>query len=891
MIGMHLNKMKNFFKTTFLLLLIGSFLPQLRGQQINKKHQLIYDVDQLKTGAFLNDFMMIGPFPNLLPEGVTEYFHLDATCLGFAKDYLASVGGEKEAAPYIGQTVTYDDGKKLTWEKVHSATDIVDLKKIFTPNDKVVAYAAIWIESDKDVEKLMGIGSNDGVKVWLNSKLLIKVHKPRTVTIDAEYLKLNLKKGKNLLLIKIEQSYGGWGFVLRPVDNETAWKQVQKHIDVAMDSEFHIDGNIIKGTVGKNNVVGQLNGLPMARVEFKAIDGSHSKTLNVPVGTHLVLQKSDFPADEYTITITFKTDEGEHTSFAYMNTVIDVVKETREWMYKDLPDTPASPMSNYYIDFINTTRWLDKANKLWEHPYGYRRYLDGIKNAHRGTEKLQNSTNPFDGVFPAPRSMKFGKKAISVNGDWKIFDPLHANDFIDEKLKKFWEKKFGQEVEYAKENIKKGIISLELSDSKKIGHPEGSYILDIQKEKITIKAKSRQGLFYGISTLLQAFEHNTTIPTGVINDYPEFPVRSVIITKTGIALTKEFKEYVEELAELRYNVAYIPLNISSDTDLPIYFKTMREIFAYCKSRFIEPSAYFETFGGGTITRMFDSDLDEGIFHENEPWTVSDKGLIELDVPRILDSQNSTIHIRTKAGKELTRYVDYKVLSTKKPKILIGDSNLFNQELVLSYDAVDFSGFPHPASCPSDPHGWEIMENIISTVLTELKPKSIHISQDEAGFVNKDSRCLARGLTNQEIMTDQINRVHAIIRKYDKNVAIYMWGDMFNDLQNAPKIGATGIVKGLPKDIIIHDWNYIAVYHSDKMKTVNQMNFYFDRGYKTGGVAWFEPANVLDILLTGKNHKDLFIGIMHSEWAGFGQSMLPVAEANWTGKTILGNLEF
>ncbi len=855
------------------------------------KEEVVYNVNEFKNGEFLHDFMMIGPFPNPLPEGVENYFHLDATCLGFAKDYLKSAGGEKNAAPYIGQKVKYDNGKELTWKKVHSKPDIVDLRKVFTPNEKVVAYAAIWIESDKDVEKLMGIGSNDGMKVWLNGEMLIKVHKPRIVTIDSEYLKLDLKKGRNLLLIKIEQGFGGWGFVLRPVDSKTAWKQVQKHLDVAMDSEFYLDGDTIKGTVGNNNVTGQLSGLPMAQVEFKAIDGSHSKTLNVPVGTHLKLQKSDFPADEYAITITFDTDNGRFTSYAYMNTLTDVVKETREWMYKDLPETPKSPMADYYNDFIETVRWLDKANKLWEHPYGYRRYLDGIKNAHKGVEKLKRSINPFDGVFPAPQSMKFGKKTSSITSDWKIYDTQKNDDYLTEKLENFWEKTFNKQVEYSDVNSRKKVISLEISDSKKIGQLEGSYILDIKKEKITVKAGSRQGLFYGVSTLLQALEQNTTIPVGTINDAPAYPVRSVILTKTKPALTKEFKEYIDELVDLRYNVAYIPLYISADTNLKTYFQEMREVFAYCNSRFIEPSAYFETFGAGTITRMLDPDLDEGIYHENEPWTVSDKGLIELDVPRILDCQGSTIHIRTKDGRELKRYVDYKVLSVKKPKVLIEDPKLFNQELLLSYDAVDFSLFPHPASCPSDPHGWEIMENFISTVLTELKPKSIHISQDEAGFVNKDSRCLARGMTNQEIMIDQINKVHNLIRKYDKDVTIYMWGDLFNDLQNAPKIGATGIIKGLPKDIIVHDWNYIAVYHSDKMKTVNQLNFYFDRGYKAGGVAWFEPANVLDILLTGRKHKDLFIGIMHSEWARFGQSLMPVAEANWTGKTILGDLEF
>ncbi len=883
--------MNSIFKISTLLFLIGFCSVELKGQQIDKNKQLVYNLDELKTGEFLHDFMMIGPFPNQLPDGVKEYFHLDKTCLGFANDYLESAGGEKNAKPYIGQEIVYGNDKKLSWKIVHSTSDIVDLKKIFSPNDKVVAYVALWIDSDKEVEKLMGIGSNDGMKVSLNGEMLIKVHKPRTVTIDAEYLKLNLKKGKNLLLIKIEQSFGGWGFVLRPVDNKTAWKQVQKHIDVAMDSEFIVDGDVIRGTVGSNNIVGQLSGLPVAEVNFKSIAGSHSKTLNVPVGTKLALKKSDFPDDEYTITTTFKTDNSSYTSYAYMNTVVDVVKETRQWMYKDLPKAPESPMANYYKDFINTTQWLDQANKLWEHPYGYRRYLDGIKNAHKGTKKLINSKNPFDVVFPAPQDVKFGNSSVIVSSEWQIVDPNRTDDFIEVKLNDFWKKEFGTSPVYIQDHKKKKTIVLELSNSKKIWKLEGSYIIEITKEKVSIKAKSRQGLFYGISTLIQALEQNTTLLIGTINDHPAYPVRSVVLTKVKAVINDDFKTYIKQLSDLRYNEIYLPSNAYLHLDDPKRLKEIEEVFAYCKSHFIEPVAYFETFGAGTLTRVLDPCLDEGIFHKNEVWKVPGSGIIELDVPRIQDCQNTSIHIYTKAGKELERYTDYKVLSTEKPKILIQDQKLYHTELILNYDAVDFSGFPHPASCPSDPHGWELQENVILNTLTLLKPKKLHISQDEVGFMNKCSRCLARGLTNKEIMIDQITKVHKIIRKYDRDVEIYIWGDMFNDFQNAPKVDVEGSITGLPKDILVHDWNYIGVYHSDKMKTVNQMNFYLDRDYRTGGVVWFEPANILDVMLTGEKHKGKFLGIMHSAWAKFEHSLLPTAEANWSGKTILNKLEF
>ncbi|MEN8117779.1 MAG: hypothetical protein ABFS16_12410, partial [Bacteroidota bacterium] len=263
--------MNKILTTLIFLFFAGNILAQL--SETKEKQQIVYQADEFTTGEFLHDFMLIGPFPNPLPEGVTDYFHLEETCLGFKKDYLTTIGGETSVKPSIGQSVEYMSGEKLEWINYHSESDKIDLKKVFTPNDAVVCYAAIWIESDKEQEKILGVGSNDGIKGWFNGEMILKVHKPRTVNVDDEYLKLKLKKGKNLLLLKIEQGFGGWGFVLRPVDNKTAWEQVQKNLNVAMNSEFYAEGDFITGTVGDNNIVGQLSNLPMANVNFSAIDG------------------------------------------------------------------------------------------------------------------------------------------------------------------------------------------------------------------------------------------------------------------------------------------------------------------------------------------------------------------------------------------------------------------------------------------------------------------------------------------------------------------------------------------------------------------------------------------------------------------------------------------
>ncbi|MCK4747267.1 MAG: hypothetical protein KAT15_09535, partial [Bacteroidales bacterium] len=318
------------FVISFLLFHNPEIINAETGQWQSRGNFAVYIAEDLIDGEFLHDFMLLGPFPNPLPEGITDYFHTDEECLGFAKDYLISVGGENGVKPYVGQKVDFGQGNSVSWQAFHSEYDKVDLRKIFTPNDGVISYAAIWIESQKEQEKLFGIGSNDGVKVWLNGKLLLKVHKPRTVNVDDEYLRLKLEKGKNILLIKIEQGYGGWGFVLRPVDKKTAWKQVKENLDVSLNSEFLVEDGYIRGTVGDKNIVGMLGGLPDAEIEFQSINSVHHRKMKVPLGTYLELPVNEFPGDEYALTISFSTEDGPYHSYAYMNTSGKVVDRTKE---------------------------------------------------------------------------------------------------------------------------------------------------------------------------------------------------------------------------------------------------------------------------------------------------------------------------------------------------------------------------------------------------------------------------------------------------------------------------------------------------------------------------------------------------------------------------------
>ena len=87
-------------------------------------------------------------------------------------------------------------------------TDIADF------ND-VTSYAIIIIESDREQRNvMMGVSSDDSIKVWLNGEVVHKnaVNRGRGGANEfQDEFQVNLKEGANLLMVKVSERGGGWG--------------------------------------------------------------------------------------------------------------------------------------------------------------------------------------------------------------------------------------------------------------------------------------------------------------------------------------------------------------------------------------------------------------------------------------------------------------------------------------------------------------------------------------------------------------------------------------------------------------------------------------------------------------------------------------------------------
>lgn len=163
--------------------------------------------------GYIRHWLFAGPFPNPggRPQGEEN---AQAACKGFNADLL---NGEAGYVPRAGAEVAVQGGKKVIWKAIVADGDTVDMASLLDSTDDTVIYAACWVELEKEVEAEIRVGSDDGNKIWLDHKLVATVHEHRAQSPDQDVHKVKLTAGKHLLLVKVDNDWGGFSFCLRIV--------------------------------------------------------------------------------------------------------------------------------------------------------------------------------------------------------------------------------------------------------------------------------------------------------------------------------------------------------------------------------------------------------------------------------------------------------------------------------------------------------------------------------------------------------------------------------------------------------------------------------------------------------------------------------------------------
>jgi hypothetical protein len=111
------------------------------------------------------------------------------------------------------------DTNGVKWQELSRGSDpkrpwVMDLLKALGGEQRV-AYARTWVYSDHDGPATLELGSDDGLKVWLNDKQVCALNVSRPLQPGSDKVNVSLRAGRNPLLLKITQNNQGWEFCVR----------------------------------------------------------------------------------------------------------------------------------------------------------------------------------------------------------------------------------------------------------------------------------------------------------------------------------------------------------------------------------------------------------------------------------------------------------------------------------------------------------------------------------------------------------------------------------------------------------------------------------------------------------------------------------------------------
>jgi len=111
------------------------------------------------------------------------------------------------------------DAEDLTWRIMPAGTSqdrpwLMELDKVLGGNNRA-AYLRTKVWSDTDQKVRLELGSDDGIKVWLNGQKVHANNATRPASPADDKVEVTLKQGWNRLLLKVTQGGGEWAVCAR----------------------------------------------------------------------------------------------------------------------------------------------------------------------------------------------------------------------------------------------------------------------------------------------------------------------------------------------------------------------------------------------------------------------------------------------------------------------------------------------------------------------------------------------------------------------------------------------------------------------------------------------------------------------------------------------------
>jgi hypothetical protein len=151
----------------------------------------------------VNHWMIVGPFDAPTDDRLQQVF-------------------PPEQDPRLEAAYEVQDAQEIGWRKfsrlISPETELteefyVEFHRVFGQYHRnAVAYAQTFLHAPRKMEVTLAVGSDDGVVVWLNGEEIHRNDVGRPYLPKQDRVRAHLNEGSNLLMLKISQGGGMWGF-------------------------------------------------------------------------------------------------------------------------------------------------------------------------------------------------------------------------------------------------------------------------------------------------------------------------------------------------------------------------------------------------------------------------------------------------------------------------------------------------------------------------------------------------------------------------------------------------------------------------------------------------------------------------------------------------------
>jgi len=160
------------------------------------------------SDGFVQQWLVLAPIP--LKDGEDG-----ATGLG-----REAVADEAKLKPKAGDKVKAGD-KELAWKAYAAKEHLLDFNgHLGAQTEDAIGYAVTYVTAPADMTVKMKTGSDDQCKVWLNGTEVFKFTDARAADKDQDTTEAKLKKGVNVLVVKVVNEKIDWSFCVRFVDGD-----------------------------------------------------------------------------------------------------------------------------------------------------------------------------------------------------------------------------------------------------------------------------------------------------------------------------------------------------------------------------------------------------------------------------------------------------------------------------------------------------------------------------------------------------------------------------------------------------------------------------------------------------------------------------------------------